>query len=109
MLAIILCESNGDNLAEGSAGERGAMQLKQIALTDFNNAFSKNYYLTDLQNIYYGVEAGMGYFTLMLQRTNDRAQAIRAYHSGVGNCEDAAAYYYEKKVEAAEVLMKGKV
>ena len=109
MLAIILCESSGDNLAQGSAGERGAMQIKQIALDDFNDSFLKNYSLFDLSSMYFGVEVGMGYFSLMVSRTSNRGQAIRSYHSGVNNSEDLAGYYYEKKVEAAEVLMKGKV
>lgn len=79
--AVMWVESAGNAGAQGSAGEVGLMQLKEIAVNDLalqGIGTFPNWDLTPWENIH----AGVAYLHLQYKRTKDWNKAIMAYNQG---------------------------
>lgn len=105
VLAVILKESKGNNNAIGKNGEYGSMQVKQIALSEFDAYYSRTYTLMDLLNIYYGIEVGMGYLNLRFMKWKDIDTALRAYNQGDSNKDNTEAFQYLSDIKSARLLI----
>ena len=99
ILAMIGVESRGKQDETGAHGEFGSMQVKQVALSDFNSYYSRQYTMNDLFNLYYGVEVGMGYLNLRFVKWKEMSKAIRAYNQGDGGADRSEAWDYFYNVE----------
>lgn len=85
--AVMWVESAGNPSAQGSAGEIGLMQLKQIAINDL-----------ELQNIgrfpgwdmmpWENIHAGVAYLSLQKKRAGTWDKAIMAYNQGYQGMQD---------------------
>ncbi|MFC4275572.1 lytic transglycosylase domain-containing protein [Achromobacter aloeverae] len=84
--AVIQQESSGDpsavNLSGGGKGAYGAMQVRQAALADYNQANSTKYTMEDLLKPEIGVNVGAWYLGQQLDRFNDPTKALNAYYAG---------------------------
>lgn len=89
---VIAVESSGrptHNPAGGGAGAWGLMQVRQAALTDFNDAHDTSFRLQDLIDVpAIGIEVGSGYLALMIRnmRGNEH-DGLRAYNQGVAGAK----------------------
>lgn len=89
--AIVVVESGGDVLATGKVGERGLMQLTEIALNDVNNNEGTTFTFDDMFSPVQNLAAGSLFFRLQLERMEGNiSDAIRAYNCGqagaIGGC-----------------------
>lgn len=88
--AIVVVESGGNILATGKVGERGLMQLTEVALKDVNNNSGTNFNFNQMFSPVQNLAAGSLFYQLQLKRLKDPADAIRAYNCGeagaIGGC-----------------------
>lgn len=99
ILAQIWTESSGNPNAVGSAGERGLMQLKQIAIDDLReNGYGR--FEDWKENPATNIHAGAAYLDLQLKRAGNLKEALGSYNQGYrGNI--LAPFFgnvYEEKV-----------
>ena len=81
--AIVVVESGGDILAAGKAGERGLMQLTEIALKDVNQKRGTNFSMDQMFVADQNIAAGSMFLALQIQRFDGVLDdAIRAYNGG---------------------------
>jgi len=96
--AVSWVESTGRMSAIGSAGERGIMQLKEIAVKDLQQkgiGKFRNFKTDPKQNI----AAGAAYLKLQYDRTGSWMRALKAYNQGFQGMKDnpeKAAEYMQK-------------
>ena len=105
--AVAWVENNGTMMPDGSAGEKGIMQLKKIAVQDVRlHKFGEfpNWQSDRTDNI----NAGTAYLKLQYDRTGNWESAIKAYNQGErgakANPNKAQAYY--EKVSAKRTFFK---
>lgn len=95
--AVVAVESSGrpvHNPEGGGAGAWGLMQVRQAALTDYNQAHDSSFVLQDLLDVpALGVEVGAGYLKLCIRNMRgNEYNGLRAYNQGVtGANRDANA------------------
>lgn len=80
-LSVLWVESAGNPQARGSSGERGLMQLKEIAVKDLQlQGFGTfpNWETDPAQNI----RAGVAFLALQYRRTGNWYEAVKAYNQG---------------------------
>lgn len=83
-------ESGGKNSAIGKRGERGAYQIRQIALKDVNECFGWKVQHKEVHNAQVGRSVARAYLvvcerrlTLLLRRQPTQQELYRAYNRGV--------------------------
>lgn len=97
-MSVMWVESAGDQYAEGSAGEKGLYQLKEIAVLDLEqNGYGSfwDYDFSPEENI----QAGIAFLDLQKKRTGNWEQAIKAYNQGQAGAKKypgRAADYFAK-------------
>lgn len=87
VLSMIEQESRGDILARSRVNARGLMQIRQLALDDFNHMTDQYEPVTHREvqvNPHLNVYICTWYFGRMLEQTKDIATALRAYNVGLG-------------------------
>ena len=89
--SIVIVESSGNPAAIGKAGERGLMQLTEVALKDVNDNTGTNFNFNQMFSPVQNLAAGSLFFKLQLKRfSGDTSQAIRAFNCGqagaIGGC-----------------------
>lgn len=101
ILATIWVESVGDPQAVGSAGEKGLMQIKQIAADDVRQNMGVDvagYDLSPSKNI----KVGSYFLALQYKRTGSWPDAVKAYNQGYAGMQNnqGKALDYLNKVNA---------
>lgn len=83
--AMIIQESGVNPGATGGAGERGLMQMTQIALLDVNNNYHQGLLWADMYDPKTNILAGVLYLSLLARRLKgDIDGATQAYNVGIG-------------------------
>jgi len=94
ILSIIQQESTGNPDATGAIGERGLMQVTEIALQDVNENFNSFPYqsdidFADLVRPNANIKAGTAFYRLQLDRMNGSDyDALRAYNCGAQGAKE---------------------
>jgi soluble lytic murein transglycosylase-like protein len=105
VMATIWQESAGDAGAKGSAGERGLMQLKKIAVADAKQRY-ENKDFSDWQYIpKQNIRAGTAFLKVQKTRTGNWFDALKAYNQGYAGMKDhpdKAQNYAESVTEKAK-------
>ena len=97
--AIVVVESGGDILAVGAVGERGLMQLTEIALKDVNSNEKTNFTFGQMFSPIQNLAAGALFFKLQLSRMGNVSDAIRAYNCGQAGAIGGCGFIYLTKVK----------
>ena len=98
--AIVVVESGGDILAAGKAGERGLMQLTEIALQDVNQKRGTNFKMDQMFVADQNIAAGSMFLALQIQRFDGVLDdAIRAYNGGERGARGGCCAGYLAKVK----------
>lgn len=114
IFAHIIAESYGDPLAIGDTnlpyGQRsiGLMQIRQVALDDFNKVYGKKYTLNDLTTPSINIEVGTGYLKILLSRYKNLDSASKAYNAG-SKIDSIKANEYLTKIKMYEKIVKEKL
>lgn len=98
--AIVVVESGGDVLAVGSAGERGLMQLTEVALKDVNNNSGTNFNFSQMFSSIQNLAAGSLFYELQLSRLKNAEDAIRAYNCGEAGAIGGCGFGYLSLIKA---------
>lgn len=84
--AIIMTESSGIKTAIGKIGERGLMQIMQIALIDVNNRYKLGYNYEDMYDPHKNIVTGTAYLRLLKDRhfqlDSDWLRTLQSYNAG---------------------------
>jgi len=98
--AIVVTESGGDILATGKAGERGLMQLTEIALEDVNQHRGTNFKMNQMFSADQNIAAGSMFLALQISRFDGFLDdAIRAYNGGERGARAGCCSGYLAKVK----------
>ena len=98
--ALVVVESGGDILAAGKAGERGLMQLTEIALKDVNENRGTNFTMHQMFAADQNIAAGSMFLALQIQRFDGVLDdAIRAYNGGERGARRGCCAGYLAKVK----------
>jgi len=97
--AIVVVESGGDVLSVGAVGERGLMQLTEIALNDINANEGTNFNFDQMFSPIQNLAAGSLFIRLQLKRLGDMSAAIRAYNCGQAGAIGGCGFGYLARVK----------
>ena len=85
--SIVKVESDFDNDAQSHQGAKGLMQLLDETAKHSAEVIGEDYYPDKLNDIYYNLKLGVGYYNYLYNYYNNKELALAAYNGGVGNVD----------------------